>query len=425
VPHISPPPQQNGSNPNNLIRIHISKITDSPFSKAKIGLLNARSVMNKSEAIVDHIVDNELDVLTLTETWVPAGCKDDPRLKDLLPIGYTMSHAPRQGRRGGGVAIIHRKEFSKRIMPSCQAKSFEILEVTLTNASSCIRVVVIYRPPPSKKNGFTKVQFLEGFSDLLDSLNSTTGKLIILGDFNYHWDKRQDPDTVQFSELLDNYSLQQHVQESTHISGHCLDLIISRSSDNFISSTEVSSLVSDHHAIHCFLQLKKPPLSKESITFRKYKLIDPVNFREDLMQSPLVTSPHTTLDHLLDQYNCTLSNLINSHAPLKSKVITLRPATPWHSPDIALAKRNRQKCEQRWRKSGLTVHREAYIHQRNNVNYLIIRAKSEYYNQQVRDCPDQKSLFKLLNHLLHRNENPPLPSYDSLEDLLAQFSDFF
>jgi hypothetical protein len=391
-----------------------------------LGLINARSVMNKSDAIRDHIIDNELDILAITETWVPASCSDkDPLLQDLCPTGYTLTHVPRKARRGGGVAVIYREGFKRKTMPLWKAESFESLEITVTNSAACIRLIVIYRPPPSAKNGFTKAKFFQEFEHLLDHHNTTTGKLIILGDFNFHWEQHNDADKIHMQQLLDSAGLQQQVTGAPHTSGHCLDLVISRGPDNLITSTCVSSLLSDHHAIHCCLSLKKMPLPRKTVTYRKYKAIDHELFRKDLSLTPLIVSPATSLDELLMQYSTSLQDLINEHAPLKTKVTALRPSVPWFTADIAQAKRQRQKCEEKWRKTGLTVHREAYKHQRDCVNDLVAKAKKLHYNKQVEECPDQKALFRLLNTLLHRELKPQLPSNESLEELLQKFSDFF
>ena len=36
----------------------------------KLGVMNARSVANKLDYVFDHIIDNNLDIVALTETWL-------------------------------------------------------------------------------------------------------------------------------------------------------------------------------------------------------------------------------------------------------------------------------------------------------------------------------------------------------------------
>ena len=35
-----------------------------------LGLMNARSVANKLDYVFDHIINNNLDIVALTETWL-------------------------------------------------------------------------------------------------------------------------------------------------------------------------------------------------------------------------------------------------------------------------------------------------------------------------------------------------------------------
>lgn len=402
-----------------------SFIKPSNTGHCKAGLLNARSVMNKSEAICDHINDNHLDFLAITETWIPASQRDDPSLGVICPPRYSLQHVSRRGKRGGGVAIIYKDSFTCKVITRQHAVSFECLEVYMSDATTCLRVLVLYRPPPSSKNSLTKGMFFEEFSNLLECHTTSSGKLLILGDFNFHWECSNDPDTSQLRTLLASYNLVQHVTGATHVNGHCLDLVISRLADDLVISTDVSSLVSDHHAVHSNLRLQKPTLSKKSVSFRKYKEIDPVQFRADLLLTSLFRNPASTLDELVTQYNSCIREIVDLHAPLKTKFVTSHPPAPWFTPEIVCAKKERRKCEERWRKTGLVVHREIFTAQRTTVNNMICASKKMYYNKMIHECPDQKSLFQILKNLLYSNKPAVLPDHESTNVLLQQFSDFF
>jgi hypothetical protein len=395
------------------------------FNLARLGLINARSVLNKWDLLVDHVVENKLDFLAITETWLSSSSTDDVRLKD-LPKGYSFVHIPRPNRRGGGVGLLFRDCFVYRKHPCHLEKSFECLEATLTYGSSPIHLMIVYRPPPSKKNGFTKKQFLNEFTEFLDVHTSHAGKLIIAGDFNFHWECAQNSDIVQINDLLVSSGMTQHVTGPTHISGHTLDWLITRQADNVIKSVSVSSLLTDHNVVHCVINLSKPPLPKQTISYRRYKAIDPDKFQSDLEKSDLITSPATSVEELTDQYNATLTALIDQHAPQKTRSVTLRPITPWYSEEIHQAKKIRRRREQTWRKTKLTIHRDLYCEQRNHVTSLIKKAKTEYFSAKCEECgTDQKALFKILNQLLHKNDTHPLPEHNTLPELLESFNSFF
>ena len=46
--------------------------------------------------------------------------------------------------------------------------------------------------------------------------------LVISGDFNLHLHDLRDSDTKEFMDLLETFSLSQHVSGPTHLSGHTL-----------------------------------------------------------------------------------------------------------------------------------------------------------------------------------------------------------
>jgi hypothetical protein len=361
----------------------------------------------------------------ITETWISPGNEDNPQLS-FLPDGYKILHVPRPTRRGGGVAIIYRECLNMQSHHVTPAKSFEGIEVVMTLASCCLRLITLYRPPPSPKNGFSNKQFVTEFTDLVDSKITSAGKLIIAGDFNFHWDNPHNTATAQMKDVLYSANLIQHVTGPTHLNGHTLDWILSRESEDIVSKTVNSSFISDHCFIHCTLKLTKPPLPREMHTYRSYKSVEPAVLAAELEASSLLQNPPGDLDALIDQYNRTLSELIDKHAPLRKRVVTIRPVSLWYNQEIHAAKINRRKCEARWRKTGLTVHYEMYKEARNLVTGLICKAKTSLLSERVEECgKDQKALFRVVDEILGRKSELFLPAHTSLKDVLNQFSSYF
>ena len=79
--------------------------------KLLMATLNSRSVVNKSAVINNHILENKIDILCITETWINDGEFSNSLLSSLIPSNYVLSQY--YGRlppfRGGGVAIINHK----------------------------------------------------------------------------------------------------------------------------------------------------------------------------------------------------------------------------------------------------------------------------------------------------------------------------
>ena len=108
-----------------------------------------------------------------------------------------------------------------------------------------------YLPPPhSAENKLTFAGFLTDFSDLLEIKATTNKKLLIIGDFNIHMDFSEDVPAPKFTTILDNANLHQYVVGPTHVNGHTLDLVISRSSKDLVQVMEVSTLMTDHNWVH-------------------------------------------------------------------------------------------------------------------------------------------------------------------------------
>ena len=112
------------------------------------------------------------------------------------------------------------------------------------------------------------------------------------GDFNFHLDDLRDNDTKKFMDLLETFSLSEHVSGPTHLSGHTLDLIITRSSDDVLASPKATFPTSDHFIIQCPIGFPRPALSYKELIFRKLKNNDIAEFSADIASSMLCTSVH-------------------------------------------------------------------------------------------------------------------------------------
>ena len=62
--------------------------------------------------------------------------------------------------------------------------------------------------------------------------------------------------------------------------------------------------------------------------YRKLEGIDHLASKEDLQRLSLVCAPGSELRPLVDHYCTDLSLLLGQHAPLKGRVLRIRPQTP-------------------------------------------------------------------------------------------------
>ena len=68
--------------------------------------------------------------------------------------------------------------------------------------------------------------------------------------------------TYMATDILVSFDLKQHVNFSTHIHGHWLDLLITRSSCNNIQTPTVSDGLSDNHTVIVDVNGSRTPVGK-------------------------------------------------------------------------------------------------------------------------------------------------------------------
>ena len=187
---------------------------------------------------------------------------------------------------------------------------------------------------------------------------------------------------------------------STHKSGHLLDYIIS--DNQLVSSVLVSDFISDHCALHATIACTRDHPSRKKIT---YKCLKNINFDElsnDLSNIDFKIK-YNDVYLVVDNYNKTLSSLLDSHAPLKTDYVISRILQPRMSEEIISVKREKRKSERIWRKAKLTVHLEIFCALCLKLKALIYDAKEKCYKKQISDSgEDQKQHFGIANSILGR-----------------------
>ena len=96
--HISAS-NQTGVCDRNLLRITTNHLTETVHNQLRISHINTRSVSKKASDLQAEIMDKDIDICTLTETWIKPD--DDWTCREVTPPGYDYFNHPRlDGRRG-------------------------------------------------------------------------------------------------------------------------------------------------------------------------------------------------------------------------------------------------------------------------------------------------------------------------------------
>ena len=177
----------------------------------------------------------------------------------------------------------------------------------VTSSNSFLNILGIYRPPDS-----SIPRFLDIFTELIVDIVTSNMNLVVLGDFNIHVNKIDDPNAGIFLDTMTALGMKQHVTGPTHRSGNCLHLIFTEE----MSKTKTiecshSMFVSDHSSIQCILNIPKESCTRKEITYRNVKDVD---LSQRVREMSLEDIKTENLDEMVEMLEKNLSNALNNQA---------------------------------------------------------------------------------------------------------------
>ena len=385
---------------------------------------------NKTTAIRQLIVENSIDILCINESWLSE--EDTPVIADMLPDTHNFHHYPRAEGRGGRVAFVVTKKVKKAKSFRRKFNTFECLQLRCNFNGKVLDLFSIYRPPGSRS------AFFHEFEDFLLSSTATPHEIFYVGDFNVWIDDLNDPDTIRFLNILDDYNLLNHVRHATYDSGHILDLFIARSDSEIIRNVLVEEIctLSDHRMVS--FDISVPILSKleKTIKFRRPdESISSVfeSSMNDMLSrfgGSCVHDSHMKCVNCLSEiFRCIAGDVYESHAPLIEKTIKIVDSSKlWYCSEINQAKRHLRKAEKAYIRNKCELTRAEYVRLRQEKDRIVQGAKVKYYTSNIEKCgSDSKKLYKELNRLLGKYciKNASLPEHSSRQKLANEFKNFF
>ena len=152
---------------------------------------NARSIISKTQSMIDLFEDLELQFMLINETWLSGGESLENQITDLdVGAGIGFLHKSRRDRNGGGVAIAYRKNGVTFKKIALKRNNFEVVAGIASISKTPRKLIVfsVYLPP-----SMPAVKVRECFNMLQDNILEMTQKhenpvIVIGGDFN-----RSDP----------------------------------------------------------------------------------------------------------------------------------------------------------------------------------------------------------------------------------------
>lgn len=230
-----------------------------------VGHLNVRSLFPQFNLFSDLIINNNLDIMCVSESWL-----NQEILNEVVAIpDFHLFRKDREG-RGGGVCVFTRSflQVQQVMLDFVSPEGVEYLFLNVNLHRNRLLICVIYRVPSSNLT-----LFVQHMDDLLSFISPQYENIIFLGDINVD-QTFENP----VNQCFEAYDFKQFVTEPTRItknSSKIIDVIFLNNS-KLMSKCGVldADLISDHQLVFCHLKfnfIRPPP---KIITFRDFRHFD-------------------------------------------------------------------------------------------------------------------------------------------------------
>ena len=124
--------------------INIALIPNKHYRKTvgyECATINCHSIVNKTADFKVELIECNLDVCALMETWIKEG--DDTTVIQLHPVSYSSMSIPRAGRTGGGIALVHKSDITLKSKTNYNYQTMECTDFLLNFENVLVNLCVI------------------------------------------------------------------------------------------------------------------------------------------------------------------------------------------------------------------------------------------------------------------------------------------
>ena len=269
--------------------------------------------------------------------------------------------------------------------------NFQSLAVELIHQKTKFLVVVLYNPPstPSDKlkdiferlcnkssNDSQAVFFLSGFN-----VNVMNKEHILADVFQIHGLKNLIRGPTCFKSK-DNPSL--------------VDLILTNQPQKVLSTFNHFIGISDFHSLVCIaMRLSRPRPEKRTFTYRSYKHFSESAYVRDLSATPFhIANMFDDVDDQLWAYETLLHDVVNDHAPLKTKTVRGKHCPYMHN-ELRKAINVKGMLHRKHLRRRTRASWEDYRRQRNKVTKMKRQSIQAYFNKHC-DKPQNPNFWNVI-----------------------------
>ena len=194
-------------------------------------LENCHSIVNKTADLRARILDNNIDLCALTDTWVKQD--DNITVVNMCPAGNSAVSLPWPHHFEGGIAIIYNTNINVSTQKSYNFDSMECCDFSITTWKMRPKdhFILIYRP-----SNLSMPAFLHDPATVMEGNITESGHLTILGNLDIKINDTYDSDSKLLLDFLDSFALSNKITFPTNRQSNIIDLIISGLHSNHLSN---------------------------------------------------------------------------------------------------------------------------------------------------------------------------------------------
>lgn len=360
-----------------------------------ISYLNIRSLRNKLIDIETYIKKENIDILTLTETWLY------PNESPFIFIqGYSAIHECRKIGRGGGVSIFLKEELNFNILESESVENCEFIIIEITSVQPKPKIGIFYRPP--------KVD-ISKFFQIINDITGIYNNLILLGDMNLNLLENNDLlGEYQSIYVTNGYKILNVIDEHhyTRKNHNNKKTIL----DHFVSNYQLNNIkyhleYDDYHlSDHKLIKIKTENLKKNKAKMieKTIAFIDVKKFRD------LISKENDSLNNIPTFEE--LANCIKKakEKSTKRKKVKIRENNDWITTQLIDKMKIRDNLYKKHKKHPNNIHIESEFKKiKNEINTYCKKLKRESLNRQFEKAgTNPKKLWNVINkNIGNKNKN--------------------
>jgi len=373
------------------------------------------------------LVKNTVDVLFIGETKLDSTFTD----AQFTVEGYHFWRKDRNA-HGGGLAVYVRSDLPCDRKIKLDFDIIESLSVEIKIGNHKWLISGVYRPQTISDNNFNN-----DFIKIVDNITTKYDNFMFIGDMNY--DMLVNEKSVPLRSVSDIFDLHNLVKEPTcftKIADPSLnDVILTNVPNLCMNILNFDCGISD---VHNFIsvQFKSNVESRKTVTknYRSFKKFSDEFFLSDLEKVDFDTLiDDNNINNAYNNFETAFINVIDKHAPLKSRKSVPRPA-PFMNSDLRKAVYKKRMLKNKFFQSKTDKNWENYRKQRNYVTKLKKMSIRNYFFERCTGGPKSTDFWPTIKPFLTNkgninNKEIVLEENDKIinnqSEVATSFNDFF